>query len=67
MVVERFKGIAEYLSSRTGLRVSEEQVRKWSRRRVRPLPVMRFVGRVFAHSERLDAWIVEEQRAGYGT
>lgn len=66
MVIERWRTIAEYLSGRTGLRISDEQVRKWSRRRSGALPVSRFMGRVFAHTEQLDAWIVEQQREGYG-
>ena len=66
MVIERFKGIAGYIAARTGLVVTEEQVRKWARRRLQPLPVSRFVGRVFAESHDLDRWIAEQERSGRG-
>ena len=59
--IERYKGIAEYVSTRTGLEVTENAARKWSARGWDPLPVERFSGRVVADAAALDAWIGRQQ------
>lgn len=62
--IERYKGIAEYISVRTGLSVSENSARKWSARTWDPLPVVRFSGRIVAEARELDAWIERQHGVG---
>ena len=57
MYIERFKGIAGYLSERTGLSITENATRKYARRAEDPLPIKMFSGRVVASDEELDGWI----------
>ncbi len=62
--IERYKGIAEYISVRTGISVSENSARKWSARSWDPLPVVRFSGRIVADAAELDAWIERQHGVG---
>jgi hypothetical protein len=57
MFIERFKGIAGYLSERTGLSITENATRKYARRAEDPLPIKMFSGRVVASDDELDAWV----------
>jgi hypothetical protein len=61
MKIERYKMIAEYIAIKTGISVTENVVRKWAGRRIDPLPVEHFSGRITADKGDLDAWIARQR------
>ncbi len=62
-MVERYKGIAAYISDKTGVILSDAHLRRLACREEDPLPVRKFLGRVVAKEKDLDAWIVRQWRS----
>ena len=61
-MIERYKGIAAYISDKTGVILSDAHLRRLASRVDDPLPVRKFLGRVVATEKDLDAWIARQWR-----
>ena len=62
-MIERYKGIAGYISDKTGVILSDAHLRRLASRDEDPLPVRKFLGRVIATERDLDAWIERQWRS----
>lgn len=61
-MIERAKGIADYITEKAGVDVSDRMVKRLARRQRDPLPVRRFGARLVADARDLDAWIGRQWR-----
>ena len=56
-MVERVKRIADYITEKSGVYVSDRMVKRLARRAHDPLPLRKFGARVVADEKELAAWI----------